>query len=1178
MSLQAVLNYLKKGKEYGYLQEQFKQFNYNLVYGVTGSQKSVLATLFMEMGGRPLLYLVESPVRGKEVFDDLCNLLPAQLVQFFPALDTIPFEVLAQSHETRRKRLEVLEGLLTGKVKVVVTTVEALSKRLLPPENLREAMIHLKTGQRIEPGALLNQLLAIGYQRVERVEDKGQFALRGGILDVYPPTLENPVRLEFFDDELESMRIFAVENQRSLRKVAEVVFFPAAEFFVGEMDKQAALRKIKREEEELLKKLERVGRKEAYGSFSEKIKQIEEFLLNEQYFPGHEQLLPYFTECAATLVDYFGEKPLVIFDEPSRQRESNQAREREIQETYLALLEKGKVLPGQAKNYLNWGEIWNIIMGSKLVFFSLLPKKPVEAETVNLIGISAKTTGVFMGKTRLLADELKELKRLKNAVVILVNSRERGERLRQGLGDSDVEAVYVEGDFEPQGGGIYITSGHLTSGFELTAWRLVVFTEHELYNQPKKRMPRRMFQEGKRIAVLEDLKTGDYVVHVNHGIGRYTGIEKLVVGESEKDYLVIKYQGEDKLYVPTDQVGLLQKYSYQEGQTPKLSRLGGNEWNKVKSRVKKSVQDLAQQLLMLYASREAQPGHAFPSDTPWQREFEDAFPYEETEDQLKSIEEVKRDMERDRAMDRLLCGDVGYGKTEVAIRAAFKAALDGRQTAVLVPTTVLAQQHYNTFRERFAGFPVTVDVLSRFRSPKEQKEIIKNLALGKIDVIIGTHRLLSKGITFHNLGLLIIDEEQRFGVWHKEKLKNIKKTVDVLTLTATPIPRTLQMSLAGVRDMSIIETPPEERYPVQTFVVEHSPQLVIEAIRRELGRGGQVYYVHNRVEDIEKTLLELQQLVPEARIGIAHGQMPEVQLENVMLDLIEGHLDVLLCTTIIESGLDIPNVNTLIIDDADKLGLAQLYQLRGRVGRSNRVAYAYLTYKKDKVLSEEAEKRLSAIREFTELGSGFKIAMRDMEIRGAGNILGAEQSGQIASVGFDLYCRLLEEAVRELKGEPIPEEKVVTIDIQVKAYIPQEYISDNGTKIDFYQRINAVKKKEEIRLLAEELRDRFGPHPEPLVNLLKIAAIKLVATASKIASIVQEKDLIRITMEDDHGLTGSQLMELARRYRRKVSFNASQGLDILINMQGVEQQQMLEFLDKIVMELSVLVKGDQSLL
>ena len=1171
MSLQSVLNYLKKAKEYGFLLEEVKGSKNHHIYGVTGSQKSILATLLLEAEKKPLLYIVESVLRGKEIFDDLCNLLSDQSVQFFPALDALPFEVLAQSHETRRQRLEVLEGLLSRKTKVVITTLEALCKTLMPPEDFAKALIRYEVGQRVNMEELLAYLVGVGYQSVERIEDQGQFSRRGGIIDIFPAIATYPLRLEFFDDELESIRLFSIENQRSLQEVKEAVLSPAMEFFLWGLAKEKASEKIRQEGSEILHKLSQKREKEAFENFSHKIKMVEEFIREEQYFPGHEQLLPYFTKKKYTLFDYFLEPPVVIFDEPGRQKESSQALERELQETYLALWEKGKVLPGQVDNYLNWEELGETLKPLKTVFFSLLPQKPLFQETINLFGISAKTTSLFMGKTRLLADELKELKRQKYTVVILVNSQERAKRLQQGLRDLGVEvSLGGQDDLELQNGRVYLTTGYLTSGFELTSWKLVVYTEHELFHQSKKRMPRKMFKEGKKITVLDDLRAGDYVVHVNHGIGRYVGIEKLAVGDTERDYLVIKYRGEDKLYVPTSQVGLLQKYSYQEGVTPKLFKLGGNEWSKIKSKVKGSVRDLAQELLNLYAIRYAMRGHSFSQDTPWQKEFEDAFPYEETEDQLKCVEEIKRDMEKLKPMDRLLCGDVGYGKTEVALRAACKAAFDGKQTAVLVPTTILAQQHYNTFRERFEGFPVRVDVLSRFRSAKEQKQILQSLAQGNIDVIIGTHRLLSKDVKFKDLGLLIVDEEQRFGVVHKEKLKNLKKTVDVLTLTATPIPRTLQMSLTGVRDMSVIETPPEDRYPVQTFVVEYSPQLVREAIKRELGRGGQVYFVHNRVEDIEKVAMAIQELVPEARLGIAHGKMTEIQLENIMLDFMEQHLDVLVCTTIIESGLDIANVNTLIIDEADKLGLAQLYQLRGRVGRSNRVAYAYLTYKKDKVLSEVAEKRLNAIREFTELGSGFKIAMRDLEIRGAGNILGAEQSGQIAAVGFDLYCQMLEEAVREAKGEEQPVEQTVTIDIYIKAYIPQEYISDNGVKIDFYQRINAVKEKAELTQLAEELKDRFGPLPDTVLNLLKIASIKLDAEQCKILSITQEQDVIKIKMADNHGLTGKELMSLVRRYRRQVSFSASEGLEIMVNVGNLEQQQRLVLLEKIISEISAL--------
>ncbi|MDD2400885.1 MAG: transcription-repair coupling factor [Clostridia bacterium] len=1178
MSIQPILNYLKKGKEYNFLLEQVKKTKSNLIYGVTGSQKNIMATLFADKQEQVLLYVVETQVRSKEVFDDLCNLISESRVYFFPALDSIPFEVIAQSHETRRKRLEVMEALISKKAKVVVTTFEALSKTLISPDIFQKAVVPLKIGQSCNIEKLLTHLVDVGYQRVEKIEDKGQFSMRGGILDIFSTSQANPFRLEFFDNEIDSIRVFSTESQRSIRKIEEIKIFPSTELFFSGAEKEKALERIEKEGKEYLSRLEERENKDGYNNFSEKLKRIQECILNDQFFRGYEQLLPYFTEKKHTLLDYFMQRPLVIVDEPGRQKESSQIREKEIQETYIALLEKGKVLPGQVDNYLNWEEIWEEILEMQTLFFSLLPKKPTGVNAINLLGVTGKTPSLFMGKTRLLADELKELKRLKYSVVILVNSRERGERLEQGLRDLGVKAALVEKDFDILEGQIYITTGYLTGGFELTAWRLVVLTEHELYHQPKKRMPRRMFQEGKKVTVLEDLKLGNLVVHINHGIGRYMGIEKLIVGDSEKDYLVINYHGEDKLYVPTEQVNLLQKYSYQEGQKPRLSKLGGSEWTKVKNKAKSSVKDLAEELLALHATRQSMPGFAFSPDTPWQMEFEDAFPYEETDDQLKCIREVKCDMEKARPMDRLLCGDVGYGKTEVAIRAAFKAAIEGKQTAVLVPTTVLAQQHYNTFRERFEGFPVNVDTLSRFRSAKEQKEVIKGLESGQIDVVIGTHRLLSKDIKFKDLGILIVDEEQRFGVIHKEKLKKIKKTVDILTLTATPIPRTLHMSLVGVRDMSVIETPPEDRYPVQTFVVEFSPQLVQEAIKRELGRGGQVYYVHNRVEDIEKVATELQGLVPEARIGVAHGKMTELQLEDAMLSFMEGELDVLVCTTIIESGLDISNVNTMIIDAADKLGLSQLYQLRGRVGRSNRVAYAYLTYKKDKVLSEIAEKRLNAIRQFTELGSGFKIAMRDLEIRGAGNILGAEQSGQIAAVGFDLYCRMLEDAVTEAKGEELPQEKIVMVDIHVKAFIPQEYISDNGMKIDFYQRINAIKNKEELEIIAEELHDRFGELPEALTNLLKIASIKFDATLSKVVSIIQEKDVIKIKMENDHGFTGKELMDLARRYRRQVSFSASEGLEIIVRIRDLTQKQMLTFLKEILREIYTLAIKDKVLI
>ena len=1178
MTTHTLREYLHKSKEYNFLLDQISKDQDTLIYGITGSGKSLIAALTALDKAKPLVYIVENAGRAKEVFNDLNNLLSGYNVHYFPALDLLPFEVIAQSRETQRKRLEVMQSLVRDKGKsAVVTTLEALSRVLLPREIFGAAAFTLKTGQRVSTGDLLGRLAAIGYNRVDMVNDQGQFTLRGGILDIFATAAEHPCRLEFFDDEIDSIRLFSIENQRSIQKTDEIFISPAVEFFLAGQEKGKVLAQIEGEGQQLLKAVGRKGNREGYEILSARVAEVLENMREGQYFPGYEQFLPYFYPDKNSLLDYISGEYILFIDEPNRQREAFLLSERETQETYKTLLEKGRVLPGQLHNYFTWEEMCRRFSRMRKVYFSLLPKKPAGVDTVNMLGITAKTPGLFMGKTGLLADELKEWRRQKFSTVILVNSRERGERLRQGLWDLGLEAILAEPGFNLQPEQVYISSGYLSTGFEFTISKLVMLTEHELFFQPKKRQPRRIFQEGKRVTILEDLKMGDYVVHINHGIGRYQGIEKLTVGEAERDYLVIRYIGEDKLYVPTEQSGLLQKFVGQEGQSPKLSKLGGNDWNKVKNKVKAAVKDLAEELLALYAARQSLPGYVFSPDSPWQMDFEEAFPYEETPDQVRAIREVKTDMEKPRPMDRLLCGDVGYGKTEVAIRAAFKAVTDGKQAAVLVPTTVLAQQHYNTFRERVEGFPVNVAVLSRFRSTKEQKAILRDLKTGKTDIIIGTHRLLSNDVRFKDLGLLIIDEEQRFGVVHKEKLKKLRKSVDVLTLTATPIPRTMHMSLVGVRDMSVIETPPEDRYPVQTFVVEYSLQLIREAIRRELSRGGQVYYVHNRVENIEKIAAQVQEMVPEAQIGVGHGKMPEEQLEKVMLNFIEGKIDVLVCTTIIESGLDITNVNTLIVDDADKLGLSQLYQLRGRVGRSSRVAYAYLTYNKDKILSEVAEKRLNAIREFTELGSGFKVAMRDLEIRGAGNLLGAEQHGHVAAVGFDLYCRMLEESVREAKGEELPPEKTITIDIQVKAYIPQEYIFDPGVKIDFYQRIYAAKEKQELDQLKEELEDRFGPVPQALLNLLKIASIKVIAEQAKVRAIVQNKGQIRLTMEDEHGLTGRRLIDLARRFRRQLSFNTAAGLEILVSIQHIDAKQVLPLIEEVILEISAIAQKEAAL-
>ncbi|HHY03728.1 MAG TPA: transcription-repair coupling factor, partial [Thermoanaerobacterales bacterium] len=775
----------------------------------------------------------------------------------------------------------------------------------------------------------------------------------------------------------------------------------------------------------------------------------------------------------------------------------------------------------------------------------------------------------FYGKLDLLVDEISRLKRKKYRIAILSGNSARGKQLVHALQEKKIMASFTEkvvDEIVP--GQVIVMPGTLEQGFEVPEIGFAIISDVEVYGRPSKHKPRQKSPiRGKKITSHQQLRAGDYVVHITHGIGKYLGVKSLEVGGCIKDYFTISYQGGDKLYVPTDQVDLIQKYIVSGGARPKLNKLGGNDWNKAKSKVQQSVKEMAEELIKLYAARESVKGFSFSKDTPWQKEFEDMFPYEETPDQLVAINDVKKDMESERPMDRLLCGDVGYGKTEVALRGAFKAVMDSKQVAVLVPTTILAEQHYHTFSERFSSFPVRVEVISRFKSVSEQKKIITDLKTGQIDIIIGTHRLLQKDVKFKDLGFLIIDEEQRFGVSHKEKIKRLKKNVDVLTLTATPIPRTLHMAMSGVRDMSIIETPPEDRFPIQTYVVEHNESLIRDAIIRELSRGGQVYYVYNRVETILEEMHKLQKLVPEARMAVAHGQMNEDELEDVMLGFYDHKFDVLVCTTIIETGLDIPNVNTLIITSADKLGLAQLYQLRGRVGRSSRQAFAYLTYRRDKVLSEAAEKRLSAIREFTEFGAGFKIALKDLEIRGAGNLLGAEQHGHMMTVGYDLYCKLLSQAVKELKGEKEEPEVQPVIELNVSAYISDEYIEDMSQKMEIYRRIAAVSSLEEAADLEEEVEDRFGDIPEATRNLINISRLKVLAKKLNISSIIQQGDMFICKFARDDSKTLEMLARFSAAFQKQITIMGTSTPAFTLKTRGLKGYRLLTRLEKILGEM-----------
>ncbi|PZN12684.1 MAG: transcription-repair coupling factor [Bacillota bacterium] len=1085
------------------------------VYGITGPAAASLLAALSEMTERSLFVLTADQATADAMTADLRVWLPEDRVAVFPAVEVLPFEVLASSPELRALRLEAMARLRSGRC-VVVAPVAAVARRLADPRKWETGRIELAAGTTWDRDDVVARLVASGYERAEQVERPGEFAVRGGIVDVFPPTEEQPVRIEFFDDEIESIRVFDVASQRSTGELQRVTLLPARELVLDEGDWRRGLRAL----EERLERLREETRGRRGGPQFRLLQRLEEDL--ERLAAGRdvaaaERYLTLFDPEAATLLDYAAGPSLVVWLEPRTMVEAVEDRERQWHERQADLLERGEILPEQAGLYLDREGLWSELARRPALYVSLLLRASgAGPEPRAVFSLSARPATMFHGQWDLFEEEVRTWQRQQYRVLLVTQDAGRAEHLRRTLDEAGIRARVGSSPVIPEPGEVVAAPGALSEGFELPSLRTVVLTEREIFGRrvPRRRAPAPSHADRIEVQALErlsDLKPGDYVVHVHHGIGRFLGLKTMEVQGVQRDYLAIQYAGGDRLYVPTDQIELVQKYVGAEGHQPRLAKLGSAEWSKVKQRVKESVRELAGELLALYAARQAVRGHAFSPDTPWQRQFEEAFPYEETPDQLEAIAAVKADMERPQPMDRLLVGDVGFGKTEVAMRAAFKAVQDGKQVAVLVPTTVLAYQHERTFKERFAQFPVTIRTLSRFASPAEQAEILSGLARGTIDIVIGTHRLVQPDVRFKDLGLLIIDEEHRFGVADKERLKQLKQNVDVLTLTATPIPRTLHMALAGLRDLSRIDTPPRNRFPVQTFVVEWNEGLVRDAIERELRRGGQVFYVHNRVQSIQAVRRRLERLLPGARFAVAHGQMPEAELERVMVAFMAGEADVLICTTIIESGLDMPNVNTLIVEDADRLGLAQLYQLRGRVGRSDRVAYAYFTYRRDKVLSEDAQKRLQAIKDFTELGSGFKLALRDLEIRGAGNLLGHEQHGFIASVGFDLYAQLLEEAVRELKGQRRPPRLKPVVDLVVDAHIPDSYIRDARQKIEFYKRVNLAETPRELAEIRESLQDRYGPLPEPVRNLLALAEIRQLAARCGVFRI--EQAATRIDLE-----------------------------------------------------------------
>ncbi len=1126
-----------------------KGVDVQVITGITDTQKSLIMAGIYNNVKKPVCILTYNNQEADRIYNDLVSFLPEDKVLIFPALEVLAHEEIIPSTDVLSSRARVLEAIYKKEEAVIVIPVRAVLEKMIPAENYFLSVLNLNLGSNIQLQELAKGFSRMGYEKTDIIDEKGQFSIRGGIVDCFPINMEEPVRIEFFDDEIDSIRCFDISDQRSKESINNVFFFPVNEGLIEEDFKLKGIKKIESEVLEVEKKLGKSDRFEEAEKLRDKISEHIEKLKEGIIFEGIHGYKPFFYDELDSILDYLWDECLLILDEHQRLKEYVRNAFEEMGERHMTLLERGEILPSQFEAYMEAEELLEDVEKRQRVYTFLLSENIKGVLGKHILPIESSKAQSFYGKMDLVIDKIKEWKNKGKRILISLATVERVKRLSDELSEHNIQAVSIKSlNDKVMPRSVLLINSILRSGFQIEKLGLIVLTDVEIFGKKAGKIQKKKSKAIPKTSNYMEFKVGDLVVHENHGIGQYQGIESMNIGEIKKDFLVVKYSGDDKLYVPAEQANLLQKYIGADEDIPKLYKLGGNEWTRIKKRVKQSVQELAEDLLELYAARERAKGHAFAKDTIWQQEFEDAFKYEETPDQYSALDEIKRDMEIDKPMDRLLCGDVGYGKTEVAVRAAFKANMDNMQVAVLVPTTILAQQHYNTFSERFNNYPVTIKALSRFQSPKEQREILKGLYNGSVDVVIGTHRLLQKDIEFKNLGLIIVDEEQRFGVAQKERLKTLKKSTDVLTLTATPIPRTLHMSLISVRDMSVIETPPEDRFPIRTYVIRHNDDLVKEAINRELQRDGQIYYVHNRVQNIHKVAARIQKLVPDARIGIAHGQMREDRLERVMLQFLNKEYDILVCTTIIENGLDIANVNTILVIDADKMGLSQLYQLRGRVGRTNRVAYAYFMYHPEKILSEDAEKRLQALKEFSSLGSGFKVAMRDLEIRGAGNILGPEQHGHIAAVGFEMYRKLLQDAINSLNGGEKEETVEPTVELNVSAYISDRYIGDPRQKIEIYKKVVGISNLQQAEEVQEEILDRFGKMPVSVKNLLTIARIKVLAKELSITSVTMDKGSVILKLIPGMEHLRGKIREAPAIYRKSMQYVAGRIPHIRISL------------------------------
>ena len=1096
-----------------------------------------------EYAKKPVAIITYNEIQAKWIIENLQFFTDKAI--YFPKKDIVTYDYVAESKDLPYARIEALNKLNSKRNYIFVTTIEAAMQKLPAKELLYKNILKFKVGEVHSLDKIKQNLVNLGYTRCDLIEGRGQFSLRGGILDISINDAIG-VRIEFWGDEIDSIRNFNIVSQRSINALEKVEIEPAHEYI------------LEKPIEEICKKV----RKTIANDLQEDIiEQDIEQIKAGNYISKIDKYFDCFYDKQQTVIDYLNKNSIITFDEIRKIEQRAQNVIKDNDNLIKNLIEKGKVVPQAISNIQPFSRIEELVEESKKVTLYIEKQDNKVDRQAQNYNFSYRAINYFKSEIETLFTDIRKAQEQGKNIYVVVATKEKAKKLKEILEKENIICKIEEKldktiIVKSQEKIITIAIGKLTEGFENYEINQVIISADELIEggKKKKTFAHQAYKEGEKV-VFADLKIGDYVVHKNYGIGIYIGVNTITADGTTKDYIKLKYQNDDILYVPTNQLDSIRKYNGGDAINPPINKLGSKDWRETKERVKKNLRAVARELIELYAKREKAKGYAYSKDTPWQTQFEDQFPYQETDDQLRCIEEVKKDMESQKPMDRLLCGDVGYGKTEVAIRAAFKAVMDHKQVAYLVPTTVLAGQQYEEFKERMKDFPIKVEILNRFKSAKYQKEVIKKLALGEVDIVIGTHRLLSKDVEFKDIGLLIIDEEQRFGVKAKEKIKEYKANIDVLTMTATPIPRTMHMSVVGIRDMSVIYDPPQNRKPVQTYVLEYDQEVIKEAITKELERDGQVFYIFNNVENIQKKADDIARLVPEARVAYAHGRMTGKEIEDIMQEFIEKNTNVLVCTTILESGIDIPNANTIIVENADRMGLAQLYQIRGRVGRSSRQAYAYITYKKDKMLAEVADKRLKAIKEFTEFGSGFKIAMRDLEIRGAGSLLGEIQSGHLEQVGYDTYCNLLDEVVKEMQGKEVEPDLDIQIDLNVTSYIPDEYISDSSQKIEIYQNIALCKNEQDIQNVVDEIIDRFGNMPGELENLLDIARIKYLAKPLYITKIASKKTSVVFTY--DQKKFNVDIVRLVETYKNKVKFQPGVKPMITLNIGTTNERQIL---------------------